>query len=145
MATPQEIRHRLMNPPNAVPDRPIAMHNGRPVDTSRGVVVELFIVKQSINKPVDDFPILQPNRHDRWPRYFCPQEGFRVSGLSIKRHVARHFNITVPELESIRKTKRIVRIRHIAMWLAKTLTSLSLPAIGRALGGRAQLTGELSR
>ena len=49
---------------------------------------------------------------------------------------ASYFSITVDDLISKRRTKAVVRPRHIAMYLAKTMTTRSLPDIGRRFGGR---------
>ncbi len=60
----------------------------------------------------------------------------RVTVDDIQKAVAHYFDITVEDLHSKRRTKTVVRPRHIAMYLAKTLTTRSLPDIGRRFGGR---------
>jgi chromosomal replication initiator protein len=60
----------------------------------------------------------------------------RVTVDDIQKTVAAYFDITVEDLHSKRRTKTVVRPRHIAMYLAKTLTTRSLPDIGRRFGGR---------
>jgi chromosomal replication initiator protein len=54
--------------------------------------------------------------------------------------VARHFSITRADVLSSRRTAIVVRPRHVAMYLAKSLTSNSLPEIGRRFGGRDHTT-----
>ncbi len=49
----------------------------------------------------------------------------------IQKKVAEHFNISVKELQSSRRARTVARPRQIAMYLAKQLTSRSLPEIGR--------------
>ncbi|MFV0626000.1 MAG: chromosomal replication initiator protein DnaA [Alphaproteobacteria bacterium] len=49
----------------------------------------------------------------------------------IQRKVAEHFNISVKEMQSARRARNVARPRQIAMYLAKQLTSRSLPEIGR--------------
>lgn len=49
----------------------------------------------------------------------------------IQRKVAEHFNISVKEMQSSRRARNVARPRQIAMYLAKQLTSRSLPEIGR--------------
>ena len=49
----------------------------------------------------------------------------------IQRKVAEHFNISVKEMHSSRRARNVARPRQIAMYLAKQLTSRSLPEIGR--------------
>jgi chromosomal replication initiator protein len=41
---------------------------------------------------------------------------------------------------SKKRTRVIARPRQVAMWLAKELTAMSLPAIGEAFGGRDHTT-----
>ena len=59
---------------------------------------------------------------------------------NIQRTVARYFNIRVIDLTSQKRSRSIARPRHIAMALAKELTSHSLPEIGDAFGGRDHTT-----
>ena len=49
----------------------------------------------------------------------------------IQKKVAEYFNISVKELQSSRRARTVARPRQIAMYLAKQLTSRSLPEIGR--------------
>ena len=44
------------------------------------------------------------------------------------------------DLLSPRRARVVARPRQVAMWLAKTLTSKSLPDIGRRFGGRDHTT-----
>ena len=59
---------------------------------------------------------------------------------NIQRTVAQYFNIRVSDLTSKKKSRSIVRPRHIAMALSKDLTSHSLPELGDAFGGRDHTT-----
>src|SRR5207253_408379 len=58
----------------------------------------------------------------------------------IQTAVERHCKVGHLELISARRTGGIVRPRQIAMYLAKQLTPLSLPMIGRKFGGRDHTT-----
>lgn len=58
----------------------------------------------------------------------------------IQRSVARHYNYTVAELCSSRRTADVVWPRHIAMYLCKTMTARSISEIGRRFGGRDHAT-----
>lgn len=49
----------------------------------------------------------------------------------IQRKVSEHFNISIKEMQSCRRARNVARPRQIAMYLAKQLTSRSLPEIGR--------------
>lgn len=50
--------------------------------------------------------------------------------------VARHYGLTKLDLMSARRTQNIVLPRQIAMYFAKTMTTRTLPEIGRRFGGR---------
>ena len=58
----------------------------------------------------------------------------------IQKRVAAHYNLRLPELSSSRRAKAVVRPRHVAMYLAKQLTTRSLPEIGRKFGNRDHTT-----
>ena len=63
-----------------------------------------------------------------------------ISIEDIQRHVSAHYNIRTNDMFSNRRAAAIARPRQIAMYLAKDLTSLSYPAIGRSFGGRDHTT-----
>jgi chromosomal replication initiator protein len=54
----------------------------------------------------------------------------------IQRFVAHHFRIPVIEMVSERRGRAVARPRQVAMYLAKQLTTKSLPDIGRRFGNR---------
>jgi len=58
----------------------------------------------------------------------------------IQEAVGRHYGITIDELVGEKRTKRVVVPRQVAMFLCRELTDASLPAIGRAFGGRDHTT-----
>ncbi|HEX3862942.1 MAG TPA: chromosomal replication initiator protein DnaA [Stellaceae bacterium] len=64
----------------------------------------------------------------------------RVTIDEIQRRVAEHFNIKMAEMTSARRSRIVARPRQVAMYLAKQLTSRSLPEIGRKFGGRDHTT-----
>jgi chromosomal replication initiator protein len=64
----------------------------------------------------------------------------RVSISEIQRHVAEYFNVRLSDLLSARRARAVARPRQVAMYLAKHLTSRSLPEIGRKFGGRDHTT-----
>jgi hypothetical protein len=60
---------------------------------------------------------------------------------AIQRATLREFpKITMFDLKSQRRTAEIVKARQVAMYLAKKLTSQSLPEVGRKFGGRDHTT-----
>jgi chromosomal replication initiator protein len=64
----------------------------------------------------------------------------RVTIDEIQRRVAEHFNIKLAEMTSDRRARVVARPRQVAMYLAKQLTTRSLPEIGRKFGGRDHTT-----
>ena len=58
----------------------------------------------------------------------------------IQRRVAEHYNIKLADMSSPRRARQVSRPRQIAMYLAKQLTTKSLPDIGRSFGGRDHTT-----
>ena len=64
----------------------------------------------------------------------------RVTIEDIQKRVAEHFNIRLADMYSARRARAVARPRQVAMYLAKQLTSRSLPEIGRKFGGRDHTT-----
>ena len=64
----------------------------------------------------------------------------RVTIEEIQKGVAAHFNIRLSDMHSARRARSVARPRQVAMYLAKQLTSRSLPEIGRKFGGRDHTT-----
>jgi chromosomal replication initiator protein len=64
----------------------------------------------------------------------------RVSIEDIQRKVAEHYNIRLTDMSSARRARNVARPRQVAMYLAKQLTSRSLPEIGRRFGNRDHTT-----
>lgn len=64
----------------------------------------------------------------------------RITIEEIQKRVAEHFNIRLSDMQSARRARAIARPRQVAMYLAKQLTSRSLPEIGRKFGGRDHTT-----
>ncbi len=58
----------------------------------------------------------------------------------IQSEVCRYYSVTMDELVGDKRTRRIVGPRQVAMYLSRELTDSSLPAIGRAFGGRDHTT-----
>ncbi|MBO6062237.1 MAG: chromosomal replication initiator protein DnaA, partial [Clostridia bacterium] len=70
-------------------------------------------------------------------RDYVSSEGkHMVTPELIKQVTADYFNVTVEELVSTRREKRIAVPRHVAMYLCRTLTNISYPDIGKAFGGK---------
>lgn len=64
----------------------------------------------------------------------------RITIEEIQKKVAEHFHIKLSDMHSARRSRSVARPRQVAMYLAKQLTSRSLPEIGRKFGGRDHTT-----
>jgi chromosomal replication initiator protein len=64
----------------------------------------------------------------------------RVTIEDIQKRVAEYYGIKISDMQSARRSQNVARPRQVAMYLAKTLTSRSLPEIGRKFGGRDHTT-----
>ena len=68
--------------------------------------------------------------------YVSPEGKHMLTPDLIKQVTADYFGITVEDLVSTRRDKRIAIPRHVAMYLCRTLTNTSYPDIGKAFGGK---------
>jgi chromosomal replication initiator protein len=64
----------------------------------------------------------------------------RITVDEIQKAASEHFGLRQADLISERRNRAIARPRQAAMWLAKQLTTRSLPDIGRRFGGRDHTT-----
>ena len=64
----------------------------------------------------------------------------RITIEDIQKLVSAHFNIKLADMHSARRSRMVARPRQIAMFLAKRLTTKSLPDIGRKFGGKDHTT-----
>jgi chromosomal replication initiator protein len=64
----------------------------------------------------------------------------QISVENIQRIVADYYKIKVSDMYSKKRSRTVARPRQVAMALAKELTSMSLPDIGDAFGGRDHTT-----
>ena len=58
----------------------------------------------------------------------------------IQKRVCEHYNIKMSDLLSPRRARAVARPRQVAMYLAKQITTLSLPQIGKRFGNRDHTT-----
>ena len=72
----------------------------------------------------------------------CPNEASvkPTSPHLIMQEVAAYYNVSVEDLTSPARRRSVVIARHVAMYLCRTLTDLSLPQIGTLFGGRDHTT-----
>jgi chromosomal replication initiator protein len=110
----------------------IVVSHGRDLD---GAVNRLVAANQLTNEPVS-VALAERTLAD----LVRARETRRVRIEDILRIVSRHYKVPRNELLSSRRSRDVVRPRQIAMYLAKSLTSRSLPEIGRRFGGRDHTT-----
>ncbi len=64
----------------------------------------------------------------------------RITVDDIQKATAEHYGLKQSDLLCERRTRAVARPRHVAMYLAKALTTRSYPDIGRRFGGRDHTT-----
>lgn len=69
---------------------------------------------------------------------FTRQKNISVS--MIIKQTAEHFDLSPEAMLSKKRTQNIAQARHVAMYLSRMLTDLSLPKIGEEFGGRDHTT-----
>jgi chromosomal replication initiator protein len=72
------------------------------------------------------------------PHLACNER--KVTVDMIQKTVAEHYSLKQADLISERRARAVARPRQVAMWLAKQITTRSLPDIGRRFGGRDHTT-----
>ncbi|MGA7072113.1 helix-turn-helix domain-containing protein [Bradyrhizobium sp.] len=69
------------------------------------------------------------------------EDGNRPPSIAaIKQAVSTYYNVSINDLNSARRARSLVFVRHMAMYLAKNLTPHSYPVIGRSFGHRDHAT-----
>jgi hypothetical protein len=157
----QAIRERLRNPPNAVPDAGIDLK--RTPAPPKAVALATPAPTPAPATPEDDTRILWIKRRkpDETEAEFIERQILHHRGrmecaiarrekLFGKRHAPRIediqdavcavYLVEKKEMLSRRKAAHLVRPRHVAMYLAKEMTGLSLPGIGRKFAFRDHTT-----
>ncbi len=69
-------------------------------------------------------------------KYFAEQAPPPIDAQKVQREVAKRFNVELSDITGKSRTRDVVIPRQVAMYLTRQLTESSLPAIGRAFGGR---------
>lgn len=72
--------------------------------------------------------------------YFRESNVAVVDARKIQEQVAKRFDLDLSDLKGACRRKDLVTPRQVAMYLTRSLTDNSLPAIGRAFGGRDHTT-----
>ncbi|HEX4956286.1 MAG TPA: chromosomal replication initiator protein DnaA [Thermoanaerobaculia bacterium] len=72
------------------------------------------------------------------------QATHRVTGSDIIKLVARHYGLKVSEIKSRTNVKQVAFPRHVAMYLCRRLTDMSLPEIGKQFNNKHHSTVKYS-
>jgi len=99
-----------------------------------GAVRTLYVNSVMIGK-APSFELCQELFHRALTRQLAPARIETV--LTI---VAKQFDLPHADLIGPRRTKNLVQARHVAIWLARTLSGRSFPMIGSKFGGRDHTT-----
>jgi len=95
-----------------------------------GALIRIFAFASMKSSPVD-LEMARKVLSD-----YGSQQRKEVTIDSIQKKVADHFNVEAVMLKAKKKSAEIVVARHVAMYLARSLTKSSLKLIGTAFGGR---------
>jgi chromosomal replication initiator protein len=106
--------------------------NGRELE---GAVNRLYLTWQLMHQPIT-LDLVETIIRD----LVSGIEPRRIKVEDILRIVSRHFAVSKADILSDRRHRSVVRPRQIGMYLAKQLTSRSLPEIGRRFGNRDHTT-----
>ena len=87
-----------------------------------------YLKKNKANVSICNFNVLQSFSENK------------ITIENIQKTVCNNYKISKNEMLSPRRSRYLVRPRQIAMYLAKTLTSKSLPDIGREFSNRDHTT-----
>ena len=97
-----------------------------------GAVVQIAALSSMSNKPITLQLAHESLRHLIKAR----PAPTRIATQDIIDRVCEHYNVRLSDLLSQRRTKNLAFPRHVAMYLTKELTQLTLSEIGSFFGGR---------
>ena len=113
----------------------IAEHLKSNIRNLEGVLKRLMAYNVLMGKP-----ITMELADDAIREFLNKSDDPHVNTEYILSVVANYFNVTSDEILSSKRTQEIAYARHIAMYLIRQFTDLSLPKIGQELGGRNHAT-----
>jgi chromosomal replication initiator protein len=129
---------RAVDPSFEIPAEVVALLADRLTESGReleGAINRLYLTWQLMRAPVT-LDIAETIIRDLVQGI----EPRRIKIEDILRIVSRHFAVSKQDILSQRRHRSVVRPRQIGMYLAKHLTSRSLPEIGRRFGDRDHTT-----
>jgi len=132
-----ERKRNSSNPDLAMPqiarDHLAARINATPRDLE-GAFNQVVARSEFLGRPLTLESVQEALSHSRY------NNGMRPTVDKIQRATGKEFGITMDDMLSKRRARAIARPRQVAMYLAKIMTTRSLPDIGRRFGGRDHTT-----
>ena len=139
IANAQSIRARLRRPPNAVPDVEIDLkrlpRGFEFTERKAPQTIQIAITQETLSVPIRR-PIISPPIILTWPGQPIQKQISRFIVKKIIEHVAKVYNVLPEEITGSCRLQTLVKPRHVAMYLARTITQQSLPWLGRHFGGK---------
>lgn len=88
------------------------------------------------NASINNLPITLNMVEDLLRDAFPLEQTRRINAATVMYETANYYEISVDDINGRSRTREIVNARHVAMYLTRELTDLSLPEIGKRFGGR---------
>lgn len=136
--TPPDLEHRIAilqrkaQEENVNLPEDVALFIAQSIQTNirvlEGALTRVIAYASLIGKPIT-LEIAKESLRD-----YCDLRQYSVELRHIFKVVAEYFNIAIDDLRSAKRNRSLVQPRHIAMYLARELTTESLSDIGRAFG-----------
>jgi chromosomal replication initiator protein len=132
------LRKKAQTEGLSIPDD-VIMHVASRVNTNirelEGALIRIVASSSLENRPITlEFAV-------EALRDIFPEKGARAATIAdIQALVARHYSLSVDDLKSDSRVRRVAFPRQIAMYLCRELTNHSLPKIGEEFGGRDHTT-----
>ena len=112
----------------------LAMRISTNVRVLEGALTRLFAFASLVGRPIN-MELTQDCLSD-----ILRASERKITVEEIQRQVSEHYNIRLSDMIGPRRIRTYARPRQVAMYLSKSLTSRSLPEIGRRFGGRDHTT-----
>lgn len=114
----------------------IAERSSPNVREMEGAVIRIIAYRDLSKKKTVDLQMVEQVTRDLFP----DQKRRPISVSTIQRESCRFYGISHTDLIGSKRSQVIVYPRQVAMYLARELTDLSLPQIGKEFGGRDHTT-----
>ncbi len=126
-------QERLNAPPQVL--EYIASRISRNIRELEGALIRVTAFA-SLNRQSVDLQLAEIVLKDLIPEAQGPQ----ITAATIMGQTASYFGLSIEDLCGTSRSRLLVTARHIAMYLCRELTDLSLPKIGQQFGGRDHTT-----